>query len=105
MREILTTELTHADVPSEDADVGTLRRFAMTFNGYRRVGGIPVLSQVYDEVTAALEAGQPPDLNRVRAACFYLARAGDQTDQADEAIDAELRRLVAHIKHRLAPGT
>lgn len=103
MPEIPTSELRAEHVPEPDAPMAQLREFALTFNAYRRVGGPSVLSQVYDEVREYLDRHRTPTANALRAACFYLARAVDNTNDPveSETIEGELRELVGRLRRIL----
>lgn len=103
MSEIPTSELETGHLPKPDAPMAELRKFALTFNGYRRVGGPSVLSQLYDEVREHLDRDRTPTVNALRAACFYLARAFDNTNDEVEAgtIEGELREFVGRLRRIL----
>lgn len=104
MDEIPSAHLEPGDVPDVGADAAELRRFALTFNAYRRIGGPGRLAQVHEQVVDDLEAGRLPGLDQLRATCFYLVRAADnETDpQALERIDAELRRMLEPLRRAVA---
>ena len=67
MAEIPNNQLQLADIPTEDADLGALIRFAHTFNGYAAFGGFAACADIAN-------AGDHSSLSHLRACLFFEAR-------------------------------
>ena len=96
-------------VPADSASLLNIWRFALSYRGYERHGGIDGTAEIAQEVRRrwSVDAALPDDLATARAALFFEQRSyrfsGDEPEPGDED-DVYIRALVRVI-HQLSGGT
>jgi hypothetical protein len=98
-RDIANADLKRAQLPSPRAPWEDVQHFALTFDGYKRIGkGLAALANGH------LEAGTvPDDLNELRGCLFFEQRRWHAQDEApDQATMRHVWALVEGIRRELA---
>lgn len=92
-------------VPSPAARTLEILRFALTYDGYGRHGGVQEVREYALPVLSDLEAGRRPDaeLDRLRAALFFLQRQTHHWGELPIEQERWMRALVIAIG-QLAPS-
>lgn len=99
IREIADSDLTLADIPSPEADWGTIGRFALTYNGYEKCGSLEACAEIAN-------SGRIETLADLRACLFFEQRRWRHFGRApDGAAMSHIRSLLAQTRDRVAART
>ncbi len=93
------------ECPAEDCSLGEILVFALTYNGYKRLGAGPEhLSPVVRPVLNYLEShGTPPPwagLDLLRGTLFYIQRRTHHWGDVPPGQERHMRALVSSIRER-----
>ena len=91
------------DCPGDDISLPELLQFALTYNGYQRLGDHPThLHRVVRPVLAAIEKGERPPtwagLDLLRGALFYIQRMTHHWGDVPPEQEAQMRALLRAIR-------
>jgi len=99
-REIPDAELQPQDVPRPEADWLDIWRFALTTDGYARLGTFEAVAELGNSAAAAFarDGTLPKDLQTLRLALFFEQRRYHHLDGPPGGTDAQyIRALVRAI--------
>ena len=93
-------------VPTRASTIDEIFRFALTFNGYERLGGFEPVGELANDVSEAWHTNGdfPDDVDALRTALFFEQRRWRHFGYPpDEAADRYLRALVDQL-HAVSGG-